>query len=222
MNFNSLEGISPIDGRYRKNVSALADYYSEKALIRYRVKVEILYFIALSESGIPQFSDYDSSKNEELKKIYQEFSTSDAETVKEIEKTTNHDVKAVEYLIKDKLDACGLSQYKEFVHFGLTSQDINNTAIPLLIKDSLTEEYLPKLRELIASLEEKRKKWEDIPMLAKTHGQPASPTRLGKEIEVFLVRLEEQLKLLQSGAICRKIWRSHRQFQCPFCRIPGP
>jgi adenylosuccinate lyase len=196
MNFNPLEGISPIDGRYRNKVDKLADYFSERALIQYRVKVEILYFIALHESGIPQLSTYDSSHNEALKNIYEKFSLEDAEAIKEIEKTTNHDVKAVEYFIKGKFDELGLSDLKEFIHFGLTSQDINNTAIPLSLKDALLNTFIPKLESVIADLVNKAMQWKDIPMLAKTHGQPASPTKLGKEIDVFIVRLKEQLKLL--------------------------
>ncbi len=196
MNFNSLEGISPIDGRYREKLEKLAGYFSEKALIQYRVKVEILYFIALSESGIPQLSQYDGSKNESLRNIYKKFSLADAEVIKEAEKTTNHDVKAVEYFIKEKFDKMRLAPFREFIHFGLTSQDINNTAIPLLLKDYINETFLPKLEKLIANLQEKAHEWATIPMLAKTHGQPASPTRLGKEIAVFSVRLEEQTGLL--------------------------
>ncbi|MFK7952919.1 MAG: adenylosuccinate lyase [Ekhidna sp.] len=196
MNFNPLEGISPIDGRYRNKVAKLADYFSEKALIQYRVKVEILYFIALHESGIPQLKEYDSSKNEALKSIYENFSLQDAEAIKEIEKTTNHDVKAVEYFIKAKFDDLGLSNFKEFIHFGLTSQDINNTAIPLSLKDSLINTFIPKLQGLVTELDNKVLQWKDIPMLAKTHGQPASPTKLGKEIDVFSTRIKEQLTLL--------------------------
>ncbi|MEP5613051.1 MAG: adenylosuccinate lyase [Cyclobacteriaceae bacterium] len=196
MNFNPLEGISPIDGRYRDKVSSLSSYFSEKALIQYRVKVEILYFIALSESGIPQLSKYDSSLNSTLKKIYEDFSLEDAEAIKAIEKTTNHDVKAVEYFIKEKFDALGLSEFKEFIHFGLTSQDINNTAIPLSLKDGMLEVFRPMLDQLIKSLGSLSEKWSEIPMLAKTHGQPASPTRLGKEIQVFVSRLNEQAEML--------------------------
>ena len=176
MNFNPLEGISPIDGRYRSKVSQLADFFSEKALIQYRVKVEVLYFIALYESGIPQLKNYDSSNNGKLKDIYESFSLEDAESIKEIEKTTNHDVKAVEYFIKEKFDEIGISEFKEFIHFGLTSQDINNTSIPLSLKEALEQAFLPKLEALIIELESKAKQWENIPMLAKTHGQPASPT----------------------------------------------
>jgi len=196
MNFNPLEGISPIDGRYRDKVSSLSAYFSEKALIQYRVKVEILYFIALSESGIPQLSKYDAAQNSMLKKIYEDFSLEDAEAIKAIEKTTNHDVKAVEYFIKEKFDALGLSEFKEFIHFGLTSQDINNTAIPLSLKDGMLEVFRPMLTQLITSLGQLSEKWSEIPMLAKTHGQPASPTRLGKEIQVFVSRLNEQAKML--------------------------
>ncbi|WP_420317972.1 adenylosuccinate lyase [Ekhidna sp.] len=196
MNFNPLEGISPIDGRYRSKVSVLSDYFSEKALIQYRVKVEVLYFIALFESGIPQLGNYNKSHNEDLKKIYEVFTLEDAESIKEIEKTTNHDVKAVEYFLKQKFDQLGLSEFKEFIHFGLTSQDINNTSIPLSLKEALNEVYRPKLAAFIDSLEDKAMKWGHIPMLAKTHGQPASPTRLGKEIMVFVSRLKEQLALL--------------------------
>ena len=196
MNFDPLEGISPIDGRYRSKLSKLAGYFSEKALIQYRVKVEVLYFIALTEQGIAQLVGYDSSHNDSLKKIYEDFSLADAEAIKEIERTTNHDVKAVEYFLKEKFDDLGLSEFKEFVHFGLTSQDINNTAIPLSLKDGIEEVIYPSLQGLIGELETKSKLWKAIPMLAKTHGQSASPTRLGKEIEVFVVRLDEQVRLL--------------------------
>ena len=195
MNFNPLEGISPIDGRYRDKVEVLADFFSEKALIQYRVKVEILYFIALSKSGIPQLKDYNSSNDSKLESIYKDFSVEDAKAIKDIEKTTNHDVKAVEYFIKEKFDQLGLEAFKEFIHFGLTSQDINNTAIPLSLKDALLDTFIPKLEDVIATLESKAKEWSEIPMLAKTHGQPASPTRLGKEIEVFVARLKGQLSL---------------------------
>ncbi len=197
MNFNPLEGISPIDGRYRSKVSQLADYFSEKALIQYRVKVEILYFIALYESGIPQLKNYNPESNDALKDIYESFSLEDASAIKEIEKTTNHDVKAVEYFIKEKFDQLELQEFKEFIHFGLTSQDINNTSIPLSLKDALEHSFLPKLEELIEELTMKSKLWESIPMLAKTHGQPASPTKLGKELMVFVTRLNEQVNLLR-------------------------
>lgn len=221
MNFNPLEGISPIDGRYRGKVSNLADYFSEKALIQYRVKVEILYFIALYESGIPQLKGYDSTKNTDLKKIFEDFSLEDAEAIKEIEKTTNHDVKAVEYFIKEKFDALRLSEFKEFIHFGLTSQDINNTSIPLSLKDALTESILPKIEELISELESKAKQWSDIPMLAKTHGQPASPTRLGKEINVFAVRLKEQMELLKQIPFAAKFGGATGNFNAHTVAYPN-
>lgn len=204
MNFNPLEGISPIDGRYRSKVAQLADYFSEKALIQYRVKVEVLYFIALAESGIPQLAQYDSEQNQKLKNIFESFSLEDAESIKEIEKTTNHDVKAVEYFLKEKFDQLGLQDFKEFIHFGLTSQDINNTSIPLSLKEALEHSFLLKLDAFIVDLESKASNWENIPMLAKTHGQPASPTKLGKEIQVFVVRLKEQLQLLRQVPFAAK------------------
>ncbi|WP_420575959.1 adenylosuccinate lyase [Ekhidna sp.] len=220
MNFNPLEGISPIDGRYRSKVSQLADFFSEKALIQYRVKVEILYFIALCESGIPQLKSYDSKKNKELIRIFESFSMEDAEAIKEIEKTTNHDVKAVEYFIKEKIDGLGMTDLKEFIHFGLTSQDINNTSIPLSLKDALEQVFIPKLDALIIELEAKAKQWNDIPMLAKTHGQPASPTRLGKEINVFVVRLKEQLDLLKQIPYAAKFGGATGNFNAHYVAYP--
>lgn len=220
MNFNPLEGISPIDGRYRNKVQKLADYFSEKALIQYRTKVEVLYFIALYESGIPQLSSYNSKNNESLKKIYENFTQEDAATIKDIEKTTNHDVKAVEYFLKEEFDKLKLSEFKEFIHFGLTSQDINNTAIPLSLKDSIEETYLPKLKELLSLVGDKAKSWEQIPMLAKTHGQPASPTRLGKEFEVFTTRLEEQIELLQNIPYAAKFGGATGNFNAHFVAYP--
>tara|TARA_R110000868_G_scaffold175564_1_gene412654 strand:- start:10904 stop:12247 length:1344 start_codon:yes stop_codon:yes gene_type:complete len=196
MSLNKLNAISPIDGRYRNKVEKLADYFSEEALIKYRVHVEIEYFIALCEIPLPQLSSFDTSKFDALRKIYIDFSTDDAKAIKEIEKTTNHDVKAVEYFIKDKFDSLGLQKYKEFIHFGLTSQDINNTAIPLSLKDAMNDVYVPQYFELLEELEALASEWKSIPMLARTHGQPASPTRLGKEIHVFVVRLKEQFNLL--------------------------
>ena len=197
MNISQLNAISPIDGRYRGKVSELADYFSEEALIKYRVLVEIEYFIALCEIPLPQFSEFDTSLFEKLRTIYTNFSSEDAQKIKDIEKVTNHDVKAVEYFIKEQFDGLGLQTYKEFIHFGLTSQDINNTAIPLSIKDAIAEVYIPSFENLISKLKTLAEEWSDISMLARTHGQPASPTRLGKEIEVFVVRLEEQIKYLQ-------------------------
>lgn len=194
----SLQAISPIDGRYSSKTQPLADYFSEQALIKYRVRVEIEYFISLCEHDLPQLKEVKTSSFPELREIYQNFSTEDALEIKEIEKTTNHDVKAVEYFIKDKFDKLGLSSFKEFIHFGLTSQDINNTAVPLSIKEAMEEVYSPALNDLLEKLEQLAQDWKDIPMLARTHGQPASPTRLGKEIRVFAVRLKEQIKYLQN------------------------
>ncbi|WP_289023882.1 adenylosuccinate lyase [uncultured Salegentibacter sp.] len=191
-----LTAISPIDGRYYSKTKQLSAYFSEEALIRYRVKVEVEYFIALCELPLPQLKDIDHSIFPELRAIYENFTSIDAQAVKEIEKTTNHDVKAVEYLLKNKFDELGLEKSKEFIHFGLTSQDINNTAVPLSLKDAITTHYLPEVEEIIAKLTQLSQDWANVPLLARTHGQPASPTRLGKEIEVFINRLESQLDLL--------------------------
>ncbi|MDL5511692.1 adenylosuccinate lyase [Arenibacter sp. M-2] len=196
MSLNKLNAISPIDGRYRNKIDSLASYFSEEALIKYRVRVEIEYFISLCEIPLPQLSNFDKSKFNDLRKIYNDFSSEDAIAIKEIEKVTNHDVKAVEYFIKKEFDKLGLESHKEFIHFGLTSQDINNTAIPLSIKEAMNEVYVPQYLEVLNKLTALVKEWEAVPMLARTHGQPASPTRLGKEIEVFTVRLEEQFNLL--------------------------
>ncbi|WP_282044478.1 adenylosuccinate lyase [Winogradskyella flava] len=196
MGLSQLNAISPIDGRYRSKVASLANYFSEEALIKYRVLVEIEYFIALCELPLPQLESVTSSIFEDLRAIYKNFTPIDAAAIKEIEKITNHDVKAVEYFIKEKFDALGLSDHKEFIHFGLTSQDINNTAIPLSIKDAMNDVYVPEYFALLEKIEYLAKEWETIPMLARTHGQPASPTRLGKEILVFAVRLKEQFNLL--------------------------
>ncbi len=196
MSLSSLNAISPIDGRYRNKVSELAPYFSEEALIKYRVQVEIEYFIALCEQPLPQLKTFNSNLFEDLRNIYKNFTTIDASAIKEIEKVTNHDVKAVEYFIKDKFDALNISEYKEFIHFGLTSQDINNTAIPLSIKEAMNNVYVPEYFIILNKLKELTEEWANIPMLARTHGQPASPTRLGKEIAVFVVRLEEQFNLL--------------------------
>lgn len=196
MSLSMLNAISPIDGRYRSKTEALAPYFSEEALIKYRVKVEIEYFIALCEIPLPQLKDVNTSLFEKLRNIYRDFSAENATAIKDIEKVTNHDVKAVEYFIKEQFDVLGISKYKEFIHFGLTSQDINNTAVPLSIKDAINDVYVPEYFTVLNRLEELSKDWKDIPMLARTHGQPASPTRLGKEIEVFVVRLKEQFNLL--------------------------
>jgi adenylosuccinate lyase len=196
MQLTELNAISPIDGRYRNKTVSLSPYFSEEALIKYRVLVEVEYFIALCEAQLPQLSGVDSKKYDALRSIYQNFSTQDALWIKETEKVTNHDVKAVEYFIKTKFDDLGLQSYKEFIHFGLTSQDINNTAIPLSTKEAFEKVYLPLLVAVISKLKDLSIEWKDIPMLARTHGQPASPTRLGKEIHVFVERLEEQMRLL--------------------------
>ena len=194
----ALSAISPIDGRYHSKTKSLSAYFSEEALIKYRIQVEVEYFIALCENNLPQLKDVDHSKFEDLRNIYRNFKSEDAEAIKEIEKTTNHDVKAVEYFLKKECDKLGMEQSKEFIHFGLTSQDINNTAIPLSLKDSLENVYYPEIDEVIAKLGSLSKDWKVIPLLARTHGQPASPTRLGKEIFVFVERLKEQLQLLKS------------------------
>ena len=205
MELDILTAISPIDGRYRNKTAALASYFSEYALMKYRTRVEIEYFIALCEIPLPQLADFDKSRFAALRAIYEQFSEADAARVKEIESVTNHDVKAIEYFIKEKIDAIGgIDAYKEFIHFGLTSQDINNTSIPMMLKESLHEVYLPLLDQLIAQLLDYAEQWKDIPMLAKTHGQPASPTRLGKEVMVFAYRLQEQTKQLRACPISAK------------------
>ncbi len=212
MELNALTAVSPIDGRYRSKTKDLASFFSEYALIKYRVRVEIEYFITLCELPLPQLKSFDHSLFERLRDIYRNFSEADAQRVKDIEKVTNHDVKAVEYFIKEKFDEieklptvnCQLSTVKEFIHFGLTSQDINNTSVPLSIKEALAEVYYPQVEELIAQLKEYADEWKDIPMLAKTHGQPASPTRLGKEVMVYVYRLTEQLNQLKACKMTAK------------------
>lgn len=205
MKLDLLTAISPIDGRYRGKAEALADFFSEYALIKYRVQVEVEYFIALCELPLPQLKGIDPVVFDSLRSIYLDFSEQDAQRIKDIESVTNHDVKAVEYFIKEKFDQLGgLEAYKEFIHFGLTSQDINNTSIPLSIKESLEQIYFPLVEELIAQLKTYAEEWAAIPMLAKTHGQPASPTRLGKEIMVFVYRLERQLNTLKACSITAK------------------
>jgi adenylosuccinate lyase len=194
--FDPLFAISPVDGRYRSKTESLVHYFSESALIRYRIQIEIEYFLLLAQAGLPQFSGFPMEKAAMLRSLYQNFTEADAKAVKEIEKVTNHDVKAVEYFIKDRLKNEGLDRYLEFIHFGLTSQDINNTAIPLSLKEAMEVVYLPQLQNLLGILKKLSNDWKDIPMLARTHGQPASPTRLGKEFMVFVVRLEAQLHSL--------------------------
>ena len=197
MNEFNLNSISPIDGRYSDKTEVLSQYFSEKALIFYRVKVEVEYFISLCKLGIPQLKKFESKKFDDLRKIYQDFSNEDAIEIKKIEKVTNHDVKAVEYFIKQKFEILGISDYKEFIHFGLTSQDINNSAIPLSIKDFVNNIYIPKINKVITAIENKSEELKDITIIARTHGQPASPTKLGKEFKVFSTRINEQLKTLK-------------------------
>ena len=205
MNLDLLTAISPIDGRYRGKTEPLAGYFSEYALIRYRIRVEIEYFITLCELPLPQLESFDSSLFERLRDIYRSFDEQGAARVKEIEQVTNHDVKAVEYYIKEQFDAIGgLDAYKEFIHFGLTSQDINNTSVPRSVKEALNDVVIPQIEELIAQLEAYAKEWKNVPMLAKTHGQPASPTRLGKEIQVFVYRLQTQLDSLKACRMTAK------------------
>ena len=197
-NTNALLAVSPIDGRYSSKTSALRDYFSEYALIKYRVKVEVEYFLALCGIPLPQLADFDLSLAESLRDIYRNFTPEDAQAVKDIEKVTNHDVKAVEYFLKAKFKEMGISDKGEFIHFGLTSQDINNTSQPLMLKDAMEEVYLPALEEVVSILDSYAETWKDVPMLAKTHGQPASPTRVGKEFKVFVVRLREQIAQLKA------------------------
>ena len=205
MNLDLLTAISPIDGRYRGKTEALAEYFSEYALIKYRVRVEIEYFITLCELPLPQLASFDHALFARLRQIYLSFSEADAQRVKDIEMITNHDVKAVEYFIKEEFDKIGgLDAYKEFIHFGLTSQDINNTSVPLSVKDALNEVFCPQVEEVIDQLQQYADEWRDVPMLAKTHGQPASPTRLGKEIMVFVYRLQEQLATLRACKLTTK------------------
>ena len=204
MSNSSLNAISPIDGRYSSKTSELNKFFSEKALMKYRLLVEIEYFISLCEFDIPELQDFDPSKFELLRKIYIDFSNDDAAMIKKIEKTTNHDVKAIEYFLKEKFEELNLSKFVEFIHFGLTSQDINNTAIPLSLKEMFDEVYYNSIELILSSLEEISNEWKDIPMIARTHGQPASPTKLGKEIKVFITRVNEQLKLLRNIPIAAK------------------
>ncbi|MDY6438904.1 MAG: adenylosuccinate lyase [Prevotella sp.] len=221
MELDILTAISPIDGRYRSKTEKLADYFSEYALIRYRVRVEIEYFITLCELPLPQLKEFDNSLFDRLRDIYRNFSTANAARVKEIERTTNHDVKAVEYFIKEQFDAIGgLDSYKEFIHFGLTSQDINNTSVPLSMKEALEDVVVPQTEELIAQLQSYAEEWRDVPMLAKTHGQPASPTRLGKEVAVYVYRLEEQLKLLRALPLTAKFGGATGNFNAHHVAYP--
>lgn len=220
MELTSLTAISPVDGRYRSKCERLDEYFSEYALIRYRVRVEIEYFIALCELGLEQLKGVEPAKFEPLRDIYRNFTVADASRIKEIESVTNHDVKAVEYFIKEKFDILGLEKYKEFIHFGLTSQDINNTSVPMSIKEAIADVYRPVLVELIEHLEARANDWYEIPMLAKTHGQPASPTRLGKEIMVFAYRLRQQLNILDNVAISGKFGGATGNFNAHLTAFP--
>jgi len=221
MKLTELTAISPVDGRYRGKCERLDEFFSEFALIRYRVKVEIEYFIALCEIPLPALSAFPAGVFQKLRDIYGSFTIEDAARIKEIESVTNHDVKAVEYFLKEKFDEFGLEKYKEYIHFGLTSQDINNTSVPMSISDAIREVYRPRLVELIEHLEKRADEWYDIPMLAKTHGQPASPTRLGKEIRVFSYRLRKQLEILDSVEISGKFGGATGNFNAHLCAFPS-
>ncbi|MCH3981311.1 MAG: adenylosuccinate lyase [Prevotella sp.] len=222
MNLDLLTAISPIDGRYRSKTEPLANYFSEYALIRYRVRVEIEYFITLCELPLPQLASFDHTLFDRLRDIYRKFDEKSAQRVKDIEKITNHDVKAVEYFLKEQFDAIGgLDAYKEFIHFGLTSQDINNTSVPLSMKEALEQVYDPQVEELISQLQQYADEWKDVPMLAKTHGQPASPTRLGKEIMVYVYRLTEQLKALKACKMSAKFGGATGNFNAHHVAYPN-
>ncbi len=222
MSLDTLTAVSPIDGRYRSKTEPLANYFSEYALIRYRVRVEIEYFITLCELPLPQLASFDHSLFERLRNIYRDFTEESASRVKEIEKTTNHDVKAVEYFIKEEFDKIGgLDSFKEFIHFGLTSQDINNTSVPLSLKEALENEFYPQVEELIQQLQQYADEWKDVPMLAKTHGQPASPTRLGKEVMVYVYRLTEQLNSLKACKYTAKFGGATGNFNAHHVAYPS-
>lgn len=221
MQMTPLTAVSPIDGRYHSKTEALSAYFSELALIRYRVRVEIEYFIAICKVPLPQLAGIDKNLYQDLRNIYINFTEADAARVKEIESVTNHDVKAVEYFIKEQFDRLGLEQYKEFIHFGLTSQDINNTAVPLSIKEALYDVYIPMLEEMVTMLNGYAEEWKEIPMLAKTHGQPASPTRLGKEVRVFTYRLEQQIEQLRNIPISGKFGGATGNFNAHRTAYPG-
>lgn len=221
MELTTLTAISPVDGRYRSKTSGLDEYFSEFALIRYRVKVEVEYFIALCEFGLPQLADVPAAALPGLRKIYEDFTQADALKIKEFESVTNHDVKAVEYFLKERFDLLGLDRWKEFIHFGLTSQDINNTSVPMSVKDALHNVFLPLLDELIGTLEARAEEWKGIAMLAKTHGQPASPTRLGKEIEVFAYRLRQQRAQLAAVPVSGKFGGATGNFNAHHAAYPS-
>ena len=220
MELSSLNAVSPVDGRYRKTIEKLADYFSEGALIKYRVMVEVEYFIALCNLPLPQLADFDKSKLKSLRGIYKDFSSEDASKIKDIEMVTNHDVKAVEYFLKEKFDELGLNNFKEFIHFGLTSQDINNTAIPCSLKAAWFDILQPVLDEIVENLYAKAIQWKDVPMLARTHGQPASPTSLGKEIYVFVERITKQKNLLKTIPFSAKFGGSTGNFNAHHVAYP--
>ena len=221
MNLCPLTAVSPIDGRYHSKTEQLSDYFSEYALIRYRVKVEVEYFIALCELPLPQLEGVDAAKFEPLRDIYRNFTVENAQRIKDIESVTNHDVKAVEYFLKERFDEMGLEAFKEFIHFGLTSQDINNTSVPMSVKDATYESFIPSLQQVIDKLNEFADAWQDVPMLAKTHGQPASPTRLGKEIRVFAYRLENQLAQLKAVPVSGKFGGATGNFNAHLVAFPN-
>ncbi len=221
MDLSSLTAVSPIDGRYHSKTASLRPYFSEYALIKYRVQVEIEYFIALVELPLPQLADFNKNLFADLRAIYQNFSEADANTIKATERITNHDVKAVEYFIKDKFDALDISDYKEFIHFALTSQDINNTAVPISIKEALHEVYIPMIEEILAQLRKIAIAWSDVPILARTHGQPASPTLLGKEMHVFVERIEKQMELLRLVPHSAKFGGATGNFNAHFVSYPN-
>ncbi len=221
MTLNPLTAVSPIDGRYHGKTEALADFFSEAALIRYRVRVEIEYFIALCELPLPALADFPAEMKETLRGIYRHFSLDDAQHAKDIEAVTNHDVKAVEYLLKERFDTLGLERYKEYIHFGLTSQDINNTAVPMSIRDALQQCVIPLFQQLVDWLNRHAEEWKDVAMLARTHGQPASPTRLGKELRVFAYRLEQQLALLEHTPVSGKLGGATGNFNAHQVAFPG-
>lgn len=220
MEFSPLTAVSPIDGRYHSKTEILSEYFSEYALIKYRVRVEVEYFIALCELPLPQLADIDQKLFDELRAIYKNFTPAEAQRIKDIEKVTNHDVKAVEYFLKEEFDCLGLEKYKEFIHFGLTSQDINNTSVPMSIKECVNEVYIPAVQELVDLLADYAEQWKDIPMLARTHGQPASPTRLGKEVMVFVYRLRQQIELLKSVPVTGKFGGATGNFNAHHIAYP--
>lgn len=221
MSLNALTAISPIDGRYTSKTEKLQNYFSESALIKYRILIEVEYFIALCELPLKQLKDFPKEKFEDLRNLYKDFSIDSAQRIKDIESITNHDVKAVEYLIKEEFDKLGLSEYKEFIHFGLTSQDINNTAVPLSIKDAFTEVFYPELNNVLEKLKHLSEEWKDVPMLARTHGQAASPTKLGKEIYVFVERIENQIKLLNNIPFSAKFGGATGNFNAHHVAYPN-